>query len=197
VIQGWLGKKAWDPIKQKKNRRQPTWYSSLPMGAFSLSLNNFFNYYFMCYYILFFNKLCSLKIKKNWMCSSSNKEPSSQVEDLGFKHQYSQNQKNKKRILLLKLFYINYVFWRVMQFDCWDFSCLILPCEEYGPLKKVVSTRHWWLTPVILATWETKIKRMDSGSSPALENSFWDSISKNNQSKMRYTQVVEQRLSKC
>jgi hypothetical protein len=35
-----------------------------------------------------------------------------------------------------------------------------------GPVQKLlkVSAGHWWLTPVILATWEAEIRRIMVGS---------------------------------
>jgi hypothetical protein len=38
-------------------------------------------------------------------------------------------------------------------------------CKKYL-LKNMCPARCWWLTPVILATWEAEIRRIMAGSQP-------------------------------
>jgi hypothetical protein len=37
---------------------------------------------------------------------------------------------------------------------------LKLPYKEWRLVKRAASVRHWWLTLVILATWEAEIRRI-------------------------------------
>jgi hypothetical protein len=44
--------------------------------------------------------------------------------------------------------------------------CSFSPYEELELKIRNTSARHWWLTPVILATQEAEIRRIAAGSQP-------------------------------
>jgi hypothetical protein len=72
--------------------------------------------------------------------------------------------------------------------------------QTKGPERPYVKNKlagHWWLTPVILATWEAGIRR--TADLPAQANTSEDPISKINRAKWTgdVAQAAEHLLCKC
>jgi hypothetical protein len=66
-----------------------------------------------------------------------------------------------------------------------------LPKGKEVPSKIFVQARHWWLTPIILATSEAEMGRIKYFMGPYLENT------QHKKKTGGVTQVVEQLPSKC
>jgi hypothetical protein len=80
--------------------------------------------------------------------------------------------------------------WDILWMGLQSHKNLFVPYTPYPHKLKVISYKnfseveHQWLTPIILGTWETEIRKIDGWGLPG--KSSWDPISKNNQNKMEW-----------